>query len=252
MLLLCGTVVCAQDAAKETTKPSASAATREAKPGGPKKRLLVHRRFLRIPVCETSELQDLSITANDGEEVKRMEVRLAGQGQTVSSWVEVDVGRWIGGELKIQLAAKDQNSPRSSFALIHQSNTLAGADENREQKTAKQSAPDEATKKISFAFEVQPILSEKCYACHGPDAHNEDSELRLNDRDSAIESGAIIANDADDSALIERIISDDTDTLMPPPASHLHCLLSDSCSSGRGFVTRFLQTPPRGDALALH
>ena len=35
-------------------------------------------------------------------------------------------------------------------------------------------------------------------------------------------------------------------------SSHLHCLLSDSCSSGRGFVTRFLQTPPRGDALALH
>src|SRR6056297_2343659 len=28
-------------------------------------------------------------------------------------------------------------------------------------------------------------------------------------------------------------------------SSHLHCLLSDSCSSSRGFATRFLQTPPR-------
>ena len=65
-LILCGTVVCAQETAKATPKPSASAA-KDAKPSGPEKRLLVHRRFLRIPVCETSELQDLSITASDGE-----------------------------------------------------------------------------------------------------------------------------------------------------------------------------------------
>ena len=34
-------------------------------------------------------------------------------------------------------------------------------------------------------------------------------------------------------------------------SSDLGCLISDFCSSGRGFAPRFLQTPPRGDALAL-
>ena len=35
-------------------------------------------------------------------------------------------------------------------------------------------------------------------------------------------------------------------------SSHLHCLLSDSCSSSRDFAPRFLRTPPRDDALAFH
>ncbi len=43
-----------------------------------------------------------------------------------------------------------------------------------------------------------------------------------------------------------RTLSCDVDS------SHRDCLLSDSCSSGRGFDSRFLQTPPRGDALAIH
>ena len=73
--------------------------------------------------------------------------------------------------------------------------------------------PDE----VSFNFHVRSILSENCYYCHGPDANHREAELRLDTAEgaaSAIQSGA-----PSDSELIERILSDDPDYVMPPPDS---------------------------------
>jgi hypothetical protein len=77
-----------------------------------------------------------------------------------------------------------------------------------------------ADKPIDFNRDVRPILSDKCFHCHGPDAHSREAELRLDveadakrDRD-----GSFVINQAkpEASALIERITSTGDDR-MPPP-----------------------------------
>lgn len=68
---------------------------------------------------------------------------------------------------------------------------------------------------LQFNRDIRPILSEHCFECHGPDANKRQAELRLDLRASAIES-AIIPGDAD-SDLIQRILTDDPDSIMPPP-----------------------------------
>jgi hypothetical protein len=81
-------------------------------------------------------------------------------------------------------------------------------------------AETRATDKLSFDRDIRPILSENCFACHGFDASAREADLRLDTRLGAIdEGGAIIAGDPDASPLIERILSEDDDELMPPPHS---------------------------------
>ncbi|MEZ6097020.1 MAG: DUF1549 domain-containing protein [Pirellulaceae bacterium] len=67
-----------------------------------------------------------------------------------------------------------------------------------------------------FQADIQPILAEHCYACHGPDAKTRQADLRLDIEDQAKES-AIQSGDADESELIARIESDDESDIMPPP-----------------------------------
>jgi len=65
---------------------------------------------------------------------------------------------------------------------------------------------------ISFSRDVRPILSDKCFHCHGPDADNQDSEFRLDTREHALE--AIEEGSPEDSELHVRIR--DEDDPMPP------------------------------------
>ncbi|MGB7348030.1 MAG: DUF1553 domain-containing protein [Pirellulaceae bacterium] len=67
---------------------------------------------------------------------------------------------------------------------------------------------------IEFNRDIRPILSDKCYFCHGPDAANQQAGLRLDSRAEAID---VIQS----GELIDRMTSDDADTLMPPPSSKL-------------------------------
>ena len=48
-----------------------------------------------------------------------------------------------------------------------------------------------AEDKISFAREILPILSDKCFYCHGPDKENQKADLRSDIRDDAVAAGAI-------------------------------------------------------------
>lgn len=66
-----------------------------------------------------------------------------------------------------------------------------------------------------FNREVRPILSDKCLACHGPDAEHRQAELRLDVRASADNERGAEAVLGD--ALLERITSTDPDLMMPPP-----------------------------------
>ena len=79
------------------------------------------------------------------------------------------------------------------------------------------------TDKIDYNFHVKPILSDKCFACHGPDAKNRKANLRLDfnqklliDKDQQV----LTFNDVK-SKIPNRLLSQDPNIKMPPPESHL-------------------------------
>jgi len=74
--------------------------------------------------------------------------------------------------------------------------------------------------KIEFNRDVRPILSDTCFACHGPDAKHREGDLRLDVRDDAIKAKAIVVGKAEESELIRRIDSKKDDEQMPPPDSN--------------------------------
>jgi hypothetical protein len=73
---------------------------------------------------------------------------------------------------------------------------------------------------LEFNRDIRPILSDNCFHCHGPDKSNRKAKLRLDDRDAAIEKGAIVPGKPGESELVKRILNTDPDDLMPPPESH--------------------------------
>jgi hypothetical protein len=78
---------------------------------------------------------------------------------------------------------------------------------------------------IDFNRDIRPILADKCFACHGPDAHALQGGLRLDLFSSVTspnDSGrtAIVPGQPARSELFLRITSDDVGVIMPPPDSH--------------------------------
>ena len=66
--------------------------------------------------------------------------------------------------------------------------------------------------------EIRPILMEACFACHGPDSAARKADLRLDEPEIAAARGAIVPGQPDASEMIRRILSEDPDQVMPPPA----------------------------------
>ena len=82
-------------------------------------------------------------------------------------------------------------------------------------------------KEVSFNRDIRPILSNKCFSCHGPDKHERKADLRLDlseGSDGAYrEKDGIFAlkpGSLDDSELWHRIISEDSEEVMPPPEAN--------------------------------
>src|SRR5262245_20115565 len=71
---------------------------------------------------------------------------------------------------------------------------------------------------VDYNRDVKPILADKCYACHGPDAKQRKAKLRLDVRDEAVKS-AVVPGKSADSELFRRVASSDPHEVMPPPAS---------------------------------
>ncbi len=74
---------------------------------------------------------------------------------------------------------------------------------------------------VGFGDDVRPILSTKCFACHGPDAEQREGGFRLDEKASALGEGdsgerIIVPGDPESSEMIVRILSDDPDLVMPP------------------------------------
>jgi hypothetical protein len=89
---------------------------------------------------------------------------------------------------------------------------------------AKKSLPDS----IDFNIHVKPILSDRCFSCHGPDKNKREGDLRLDIAEVAfarLKSGngrAIIPREPDHSELAHRILSADEEYKMPPANSNLY------------------------------
>ncbi len=85
--------------------------------------------------------------------------------------------------------------------------------------------PALASAEIDFNRDIRPILSDRCFKCHGPDAGNQKSEFRLDSRANAMKDlggyFGIVAGDLEESELHHRIRSTDNEEVMPPPGSKL-------------------------------
>lgn len=81
-----------------------------------------------------------------------------------------------------------------------------------------------AESKIDFNRDIRPILSDNCYACHGPDEAHREGGFRLDRKDSAFgkadsDEVVIVPGKPELSELIARIVTDDQDLKMPPADS---------------------------------
>src|SRR6266576_723963 len=79
------------------------------------------------------------------------------------------------------------------------------------------------TEPVDFSSQIRPIISSKCFSCHGPDESSRKAKLRLDLREEAIKdhkgTRAIVPGDAARSELVRRITSADPDDIMPPPTT---------------------------------
>ncbi|WP_430908891.1 DUF1553 domain-containing protein [Maribacter sp. 2-571] len=87
-------------------------------------------------------------------------------------------------------------------------------------------AYEELPEQVDFNFHVKPILSDRCYNCHGPDANTRKADLRLDIEEEAfkkLSSGnyAFVSGKPGKSESVHRILTEDPDLLMPPPESNL-------------------------------
>ncbi|RMF37393.1 MAG: DUF1553 domain-containing protein [Planctomycetota bacterium] len=69
---------------------------------------------------------------------------------------------------------------------------------------------------IDFNRDVRPILADNCFECHGPDVESREADLRLDVLDHGLTS-VIVPGKPEESMLIERLLSNDPDEVMPPP-----------------------------------
>ncbi len=79
---------------------------------------------------------------------------------------------------------------------------------------------------VDFESQIKPLLSDRCFTCHGPDENSRKADLHLYSREGAMskldENLAIIMPGKPEASLLyKRLITDDPDELMPPPESNL-------------------------------
>lgn len=81
-------------------------------------------------------------------------------------------------------------------------------------------AAADAPSPLNFNRDIRPILSSKCFACHGPDSQNRDAGYRLDTREGAFADlggyAGIVPGDTDASELVLRITEEDVEMRMPP------------------------------------
>ena len=86
---------------------------------------------------------------------------------------------------------------------------------------AAQAAEPASSRKIDFNYQIRPILSDKCFNCHGPDPRKRKAGLRLDTKDGAFarlksDGHAIVPGNLEESELVARITAEDETDRMPP------------------------------------
>lgn len=87
---------------------------------------------------------------------------------------------------------------------------------------------------VDYNIHIRPILSDRCFKCHGPDANQRKANLRLDIREGALaalkdnpNAHAIVPGNADQSEVFLRVSTSDTSLQMPPPKSNLSLTKSE-------------------------
>jgi len=80
--------------------------------------------------------------------------------------------------------------------------------------------------RVDFNYHIKPLLSDRCFACHGPDEKARKGKLRLDTKEGAfkaLDDGMFVIkpHDPSHSEIVRRISSTDPDEVMPPPTSNL-------------------------------
>ncbi|MEM7659293.1 MAG: DUF1549 domain-containing protein, partial [Bacteroidota bacterium] len=127
---------------------------------------------------------------------------------------------------------------------------------------------------VDFNFHIRPLLSDRCFHCHGPDEASRSAGLRLDQADAAFgalpesDGHAFVEGNLRKSAAWQRIVSDDPEYQMPPPESHLSlsarekALIAKWIEQGATWKPHWAFIPPtrpevpeiaaRGDSSQLH
>ena len=109
---------------------------------------------------------------------------------------------------------------------------------------------------VNFARDVSSILSDNCFACHGPDDKHRKAGLRLDTKAGVLaklksDNAAVIPGKADESELIFRIETDDAEAKMPPKKSGKQLTpqqietLRQWVEQGASWTTHWAFEPPR-------
>ena len=104
-----------------------------------------------------------------------------------------------------------------------------------------------------FASDVRPILSDHCFACHGPDSAEREADLRLDTADGI--ASVIDPAKLSDSEIAVRIESTDSDSVMPPPDFHKpltseqKAILIEWVNQGAAFEQHWSFNPPKKPAI---
>lgn len=84
---------------------------------------------------------------------------------------------------------------------------------------------------VRYGRDIRPLLSDRCFQCHGVDASSRQADLRLDTREDALADlggyAAVVPGDLASSELWRRISSDDPDIMMPPPEAKRRALTDE-------------------------
>lgn len=115
---------------------------------------------------------------------------------------------------------------------------------------------------VSYNFDIRPILSDKCFVCHGPDANKRQAGLRLDIAENAYKvldehpnAHALVPGNLLESQVYVRITSEDSSTVMPPPESNLVLskheikLIEKWIQQGAKYEPHWAFIPPKSSAI---
>ena len=109
---------------------------------------------------------------------------------------------------------------------------------------------------VDYSRDIRPVLSGRCFKCHGPDAESREADLRLDQRQEAVDYGALVPGEPDESSLMDRIMTDDADLRMPPSGEPLSAKQIESLrnwiKAGAGYQQHWAYVQPEMPQLPAH